>query len=73
MSNTAKTAAVQPQEVPTPKTVNRSTFILTMALTFFATLVVVTIANWFLYGSIHTDARAAVVNDIQLVSKTSQR
>ncbi len=40
---TSKEAAVKPQDVPAPKTVNRTTFILTIALTFFTTLVVATV------------------------------
>jgi hypothetical protein len=70
---TSKEAAVKPQDVPAPKTVTVAVYILTIALTFFATAVIVTVANWFLYGSIHTDARAAVVSDIQLVSKAQEQ
>lgn len=70
---TSKEAAVKPQDVPAPKTVNRTTFILTIALTFFTTLVVATVANWFLYTNIHSEARQAVVSDMTLVSKTVEQ
>jgi hypothetical protein len=71
MSN--KTAAVTPQDVPAPKTVSRTTYILTIFLTIFATVVIMTVANWFLYTSIHTDARAAVVQDMKIVSKAQEQ
>lgn len=69
---TSKEAAVKPQDVPAPKTVNRTTFYLSVALTFFVTLVVATVANWFLYTNIHSDARQAVVADMQVVVKDQQ-
>lgn len=53
----------------TPKTVLLSTYWLSLIITFLATLVIVTIGNWFLYAEIHGEARAAVHQDIQLVSK----
>ncbi|KUM38997.1 hypothetical protein AR689_07535 [Arthrobacter sp. EpRS71] len=52
-----------------PKTVNRTTFVLGILLTIFATAVIVTIANWFLYTDIQAQARADVHEDITLVSK----
>jgi hypothetical protein len=66
------TPNVQPQSAG-PKTVNRTTAILSVIIAVFATAVIVTIANWFLYGSIHADARAAVVQDMQVVSKAQSR
>ena len=62
------TNELRPQDIA-PKTVNRSTFVLGILLTIFATAVAVTIANWFLYTDIHSAARQAVHQDIQLVSK----
>ena len=50
------------------KTVNR----LSIALTFFATLAITAIAMWFVYGSIFGDARAAVVQDMQLVKEQAK-
>jgi hypothetical protein len=70
---TSKEAAVKPQEVPAPKTVTVAVYLLTIALTFFATAVIVTIANWFLYGSIHSDARSAVITDMKIVSKAQEQ
>ena len=63
-----KPTELRPQDI-TSKTVQRSTLILSIALTFFATLAATTIANWFVYGSIHQDARKDVVSDMQMVSK----
>ncbi|MCR1160323.1 hypothetical protein NEK97_02460 [Paenarthrobacter sp. UW852] len=40
-----------------------------MALAIFATLVITTVANWFLYTNIHADARQQVVSDMQVVFK----
>ncbi|WP_160665128.1 hypothetical protein [Pseudarthrobacter sp. ATCC 49987] len=57
----------------TRNTVDRSTLILSIILTIFATAVIVTIANWFLYTNIHSAARQAVHADIQLVSKEQAR
>jgi hypothetical protein len=70
---TSKEAAVKPQEVPAPKTVAKTTHVLGILVAILATAVVVTIANWFLYESIHTDARAAVISDMQVVSKTVEQ
>lgn len=72
MSKSTQEATVKPQDVPAPKTVNLSTFVLTILLSIFATAVVVTIANWFLYTDIHMNARAAVVSDMNVVSKTQK-
>lgn len=70
---TSKEAAVKPQKIKAPKTVGRTTFYLSLALTFFVTLVAATIATWFLYTNIHGDARAAVVQDMKIVSKTVEQ
>lgn len=58
----SKTNEVRVQDA-TPKTVYRSTMILAISLTFFATVVATTIGNWFMYSNIHGDARAAVYQD----------
>lgn len=68
----SKETTTRPQDI-NAKTVNRTTFYLSIIITFFSTLVFTTIAAWFLYGSIHTDARAAVVQDMQIVSKAQSR
>ena len=65
------TDELRPQDA-TPNTVNRSTLILSVALTFFATLALTTVANWFVYSSIHQDARRDVVTDMQMVSKDAK-
>lgn len=62
----SKTNELRVQDIA-PKTVLLSTFWLSLVVTFLGTLVVVTVANWFLYTNIHGDARAAVYQDIQLV------
>lgn len=54
------------------KTIQRSTLILSIALTFFATLAAATVANWFVYNNIQSEARANVVESIQLVSKEAK-
>lgn len=58
-----------PQEHREPKTVALQTHILSIALTFVFTLIVGTITGYFVAISIHENARATVVSDIQLVSK----
>lgn len=66
------TETSRPQDA-NAKTVNRTTFYLSIIITFFATLVITTIGTWFVYEIIHTDARAAVVQDMQIVSKAQSR
>lgn len=70
---TSKEAAPKPQEIKVPSKVNVSTLILSVALTFFMTIVLTTVLTWFLFGSIHTEARAAVVQDMTLVSKSVEQ
>jgi phage shock protein PspC (stress-responsive transcriptional regulator) len=55
-----------------PKTVARSTYVLSIALTFVFTAMIGTVAGYFIAISIHEDARANVVSDMQLVSKQSK-
>ncbi|MEW1951057.1 hypothetical protein AB0280_17620 [Pseudarthrobacter sp902506025] len=52
--------------------VSKTVLKLSIALAVFATVVVVTIANWFLYNNIQSEARQAVHADIQLVSSKDQ-
>lgn len=61
----------RPQDI-TPKTVLLSTYWQSLVITFLATLVIVTIANWFLYTNIHSAARQAVHADLELVSKEAK-
>jgi hypothetical protein len=62
---------LRPQDIA-PKTVLRSTYWQSLIITFLATLVIVTIANWFLYKEIQGEARAAVHQDIQLVKDSGR-
>lgn len=72
-----KSKATQPtntnKETNTMKKVNLSTAIQSNIITFFVTLVLSAIVFWFLYGGIHQDARADVVNDIQMVQTTTKK
>jgi hypothetical protein len=70
---TNKEASVKPQDVPTPKTVTLTTAWLTNAVTCLATLVITVITCWFMFSNIHGDARAAVIEDMKLVSKTVEQ
>lgn len=51
------------------KTVNRSTYFLSIALTFFVTLVVTAVSMYFITINMRQDARASVVQDMQVISK----
>lgn len=62
----SKQDELRPQDV-SPATVRKATLILSIFLAVFATAVVVTIVNWFMYSAIQSEARALVVHDIQLV------
>lgn len=67
----AKTNELRPQDAA-PKTVSRTTFVLGILLTIFATAVTVTVANWFLYSDIQAQARADVHQDIRLVKESGR-
>lgn len=70
----AKNQAQAPvHEDEAPKTFSRATYWQSLVITFLGTLVVVTIANWFIFGNVHNQARQAVIGDMQLVSKEVQR
>lgn len=66
------TETSRPQDA-NAKTFSQTTFYLSNIITFLGTLVLTTIGMWFLYEMIHTDARAAVVQDMQIVSKAQSR
>ncbi|WP_437770645.1 hypothetical protein [Arthrobacter sp. KNU40] len=52
--------------------VSKTVMKLSIALAISATIVVVTVANWFAYTNIHNQARADVHQDIQMVSKEAK-
>jgi hypothetical protein len=70
---TSKEAAVKPQDVPTPKTWNATTAWLALLVGILATLVITAISCWFLFSNIHGDARAAVLEDMKIVSKAQEQ
>ena len=61
------------QEVKEAKTVSRAMAIMIATVTGLAVLVITTIACWFLFSNIHGDARAAVIQDMQIVSKSQEQ
>lgn len=67
------TQNVQPQEVKVPKTVALVTFIQSLTIVFLTTAVAGVITGYFLGINLHSQARQAVVQDIQIVSKADQR
>jgi hypothetical protein len=73
VSKTMTIETTRPQDVPTLKPVAGMTFILTVAVTFLATLVLTTIGCWFLFESMRVDARAAVIQDMKIISKTVEQ
>lgn len=62
-----------PEDINTMKTINRTTYLQSLAIAVLTTLVVTTIANWFLFANIHADARANVVSDIQIVKDSTSK
>lgn len=65
----SKTNELRPQDINDAPENWKTILKLSIFLTIFATAVVVTIANWFVYNNIQSEARANVVESIQLVSK----
>jgi hypothetical protein len=63
----------RPQDVPAAKTWNQTTAWLSIAVSVLATLVITTISCWFLFSNIHGDARAAVIEDMKIVSKAQEQ
>lgn len=70
---TSKEAAVKPQDVPAPKTVSRATYWQSLVITFLASGVLGLVGGYFASISLHSDARAAVVQDMQIVSKSVEQ
>lgn len=68
-----KTPTIQPSVPAQPKTVNRSTFYLSLALTFFVTLVITFVGAYFTTINMIGDQRAQIVQDMQVVSKTVEQ
>lgn len=66
------TGNTQPQDI-TSKAVQRSTYYLSLAITFLVTSIIGIVGGYFVSLHFQNQARQAVLSDMHLVSKDEQR
>lgn len=68
-----KTPTIQPSQPAEPKTVNRNTFYLSLALSIFVTFTITAVFSYFVTINIIGDQRAKIVQDMQVLASKAGR